>query len=128
MKSRNDTEVPMLGAVLDVLAIPCNFMSGFFLGLTAPVAAIAAVVAGIRFLTGKVPFVGDISEYEEGERQLTLSLVPPERARELFEEQKEQIGGDIIKMKDEIQAIVEEAKAEAEGSVAEEEPEPPAAV
>jgi hypothetical protein len=126
MTSRNDTAFPILGTALDILAIPYNFVSGFLLGLIAPVAAIAAIVAGIRFLTGKVPFVGEIAEDEEGGRRLSFSLVPPDRAKELFDEQKEQIGGDIVKMKEEIQAIIEEAKADAEGSAPEQGFEAPA--
>lgn len=99
--------------VADILAVPYNFLSGFLVGLVAPVAAIAAVVAGIRFLTGQVPYLGEIAEAEAGGRQLSFRLVSPDRARELFEDQKVQIGGDLGKMRAEIQAIIEEARAEA---------------
>jgi len=117
---KEDTSFPMLSAVFDIFAISCNFLSGFFLGLIAPVAAISAVVVGIRFLTGQVPFLGGISEDEEGARQLSLVLVSPDQAKELFDEQKDQIGGEIAWMKDEIQAIIEEAKAEAQTAAMEE--------
>jgi hypothetical protein len=99
--------------VLDILAVPYNFLSGFFLGLIAPLAAIAAVVAGIRLLTGQVPFLGEIAEGEAGGRQLSFKLVPPDQARQLFETQKAQIGGDLGRMRAELQAIIEEAKADA---------------
>ena len=39
--------------------------------------------------------------------------------RDLFEVQKEEIGGDILRMQAEIQAIVEETKAEAQAAVEE---------
>jgi hypothetical protein len=116
MDSRSDKGFSAFTTLVDVLAIPWNFLSGYFLGLLAPVAAIAAVVAGIRFLTGQVPFLEDVSEAEEGRRRLSLGLMPPEQAREAYELHKEQIGGDLVKMKNEIQAIIEEARREAEGA------------
>jgi hypothetical protein len=103
----------MLGSLLGVFAIPWSFLSGFFTGLAAPLVAIAGVVAGVRFLTGKVPFLGHAWDDEESGRHLSFKLVAPDQVQELFDEQKEQIGGDIVKMKDEIQAIIEEAKAKA---------------
>ena len=79
MDSRSDKDFSAFTTLVDVLAIPWNFLSGYFLGLLAPVAAIAAVVAGIRFLTGQVPFLEDVSEAEEGRRRLSLGLMPPEQ-------------------------------------------------
>lgn len=117
---KEGTSFPLLSSVFDIFAISCNFLSGFFLGLVAPVAAIAAIVAGVRFLTGQVPFLGSIAEDEAGARQLSLVLMPPDQAKELFDEHKDRIGGEIAWMKDEIQAIIEEAKAEAETAAAEE--------
>jgi hypothetical protein len=116
MSDRRDTAFPVLSTLIDILAIPWNFLSGYFLGLLAPVAAIAAVVAGIRFLTGQVPFLGDVSESEEGTRRLSLVLMPPEQAKEAYDVHKEQIGGDLVKMKNEIQAIIEEAQGKAEAA------------
>jgi hypothetical protein len=107
-----------LNLVIDILAIPYNLLSGFIVGAMVPIAAIAAIVAGIRLLTGKMPFLSQ-QEGEE-ERYLTLSLVPPEEAQERFAEQKEQIGGEINRLRTEIQAILQEAKAETEEIVLEE--------
>jgi hypothetical protein len=126
MNQRSETTLPLLSFIFDTIAIAYNFLAGFFLGVVAPVAAIAAVVAGIRFLTGLVPFLGDIAEDEEGGRHLSLQLVSPEEAKELYYGHKEQMGGELTWMKDEIQAIIEEAKAEAEAS--EETPEVPSEV
>jgi phage-related minor tail protein len=101
---------------LGILAVPYNFLSGFLLGLLAPVAAIAAIVAGIRLLTGQVPFLSEAARDSErglGSGQLSLELVSMEQARERFEKHKEQIGGDLGKMRAEIQAIIEEARSEA---------------
>ena len=125
--SREDSSLSALGTISDVIAIPLNFLTGFVLGLIVPVASIAAIVAGIRFFTGQVPFLGDISEDEEGGRHLSFGLVSPDQARVLFGEQKEQIGSELSQMKAEIQAIVEEARAEAGGAALEESQEPPAA-
>jgi len=41
--------------------------------------------------------------------------VPPEQVGSLYAGHKEQIGGDLVKMKDEIQAIIEEAEARQAG-------------
>lgn len=107
-----------LNLAVDILAIPYNLLSGFIVGAMMPVAAIAAIVAGIRLLTGKMPFLSQ-QEGEE-ERYLTLSLVPPEEAQERFAEQKEQIGGEIGRLRAEIQAILQEAKTQTEEIVLEE--------
>lgn len=128
MGRNSDTSFPVLGAVVEVFAILGNLLSGFFLGLIAPVAAIAAIVAGIRFLTGQVPFLGGFAVDEEGARQLSLRLMSPEQARVAFEEHKDEIGGDLAWMKDEIQAIIQEAQASADASVQEVEEELPSDV
>lgn len=114
MTDRSDGSVPMLGVVFDILAVPSSLLSGFITGLLVPVAAIAAMVAGIRLLTGKVPFLGQVWEDEEGGRHLSFRLVPPEQVGELFAEQKEEIGGEIAKMQAELKVIIEEARAEAQ--------------
>ena len=69
------------------------------------------MVAAIRLATGMVPFLGEVSVDDEGGRVLSLRLVPQEEVRDLYEGHKEQIGGDLVKMKAEIQAIMEEAQA-----------------
>jgi hypothetical protein len=109
----------MLGVVFDILAVPCNLLSGFITGLVAPVAAIAAMVGIVRLLTGKVPFLGQVWEDEEGGRHLSLRLVPPEQVAELFAEQKEEIGGDLTKMQADLKAIIEEARGEAQEEASE---------
>jgi F0F1-type ATP synthase membrane subunit b/b' len=106
---------PALGAglIVDILAIPGNFVSGFLTGLVAPIAAIAGMVALMRLLTGKVPYLSNVLEGDAGERGLAFELVEPEQVKELFEEQKEQYGGEITKMQTGIRAIIEEARAQA---------------
>ena len=64
------------GLVIDILSIPYNLLSGFVVGALVPVAAIAAIVAGIRLLTGKMPYLSP--QGGEEERYLTLTLMPPE--------------------------------------------------
>lgn len=107
-----------LGTVVDVLAIPYNLLAGLILGLVIPIAAIAAAVAGVRLLTGKMPFVA-LSGEGTPERSLAVSLVPPEQAGEMFAVQKEKMGGEIARMQTEIRKIVEEARAEASRAAAE---------
>jgi hypothetical protein len=116
MTKRNEKTVLGLGTFFDIVAIPTNFLSGYITGLVAPIAAIAGMVALIRLLTGKVPYLGHIFEDEQGERHLSFKLVAPEQVKELFEEQKEQYGGEIIKMQSEIRAIIEETRAEAKAT------------
>ncbi|NLF10392.1 MAG: hypothetical protein GX597_01240, partial [Anaerolineaceae bacterium] len=102
----------VLGSVADVLAIPYNLMAGLILGFIAPIAAIAAMVAGVRLITGKMPFIS-MQKAPGQDRSLALNLIPPEDVKDRFEEQKEEIGEELSHMKQEIQAIIEEAKAEA---------------
>jgi hypothetical protein len=127
MSRNSGSSFPVLGTIFDVVAILFNLLSGFVLGLIAPVVAVAAIVAGIRSLTGQVPFLGAYSKDEEGARQLSLRLMSTEQARAAYEDHKEAIGGDLAWMKDEIQSIIQEAKAEAEAgaSVAQEEDQAP---
>lgn len=112
MRRRKDRPGLVLSIILLVFTIPYNFVAGLVTGLVAPVAAIAAVVAGIRLLTGKVPFLGHVWLDEEGTRHLSFKLVSPDQVGDLFTEQKEQIGDELGRMIAEIQAIVEEAKAQ----------------
>ena len=64
--SRNDRGFPVCRILHDIFAIPHNLLIGFAVGVVAPVAAIAAMVAGVRLLTGKVPFLTP-EEDDEGE-------------------------------------------------------------
>jgi len=105
----------LLGVIVDVLAIPYNLLAGLILGFIAPIAAIAAVVAGVRLLTGKMPFLS-MQKAPDQDRSLALTLIPPEQVKERFEEQKDEIGSELVSMQKEIRAIIEEAKAEAKGS------------
>jgi hypothetical protein len=110
MPRKKQESHPGLDLVVDIMAIPYNLVSGFVVGAAVPVAAIAAIVAGIRLVTGKMPFLSP-QEGEE-ERTLTLALVPPEEAQERFAEQREQIGGEIARLRTEIQAILQQARGE----------------
>jgi hypothetical protein len=96
---------------LGLLAIPGNLLTGFLTGLVVPMAAIAAMVMGIRLITGKFPFVGRVTQDEGGGRQLALQLVPPEQVAELWGEHKHTFGDDLGKMRADMQAIAEEAKS-----------------
>jgi hypothetical protein len=94
-----------------LFAIPCNFASGFLTGLVAPVVAIAAMVLGIRLITGKFPFLGQVGQGEGGERQLALQLVPPDQVKGLWEEHKHTFGDDLEKLRADVQALAKEAEA-----------------
>ena len=121
MAKRKTGAFPVLGMVSWTLGVPYSFLLGYVTGVVAPLAAIAAMVAGIRLFTGKVPFLTPVQdEGEEGVRQLSVELVSPDVAAELFAEQKEQIGREFGSMKAEIQAVMEEGKTEAETATEEE--------
>ena len=111
MGKRKDKGGPLSSVFVQLLAIPFSFLAGFVTGLVLPVAAIGAVVAGIRLVTGMVPFLGKVSVDEEGRRALSLRLVPPDQVGDLYAGHKEQIGGDLGKMKAEIEAIIEKAQS-----------------
>ena len=103
---------PVFGLVYSIVAIPYNFFIGFVVGVAAPVAAIAAMVLGVRFLTGKMPFL-KLSD-EEDDRRLSLELVEEEQAQELFEAEKEKVMTELGGFAEEMKALIEEAKATAE--------------
>jgi hypothetical protein len=106
-----------MGVVLWVLAIPTSFFAGYVTGLLVPLAAIAAMVAGVRLFTGKVPFLTRAEEKDEdGHGQLTIRLVPSDEAGPLFAEQKEQLGREFSGMRAEIQALMEEGNAGAQAA------------
>ena len=114
MTSQKDAGFPILKLVVEILSIPYNLLAGFVVGAMVPVAAVAAVVAGVRLITGKMPFLNLVEDGAEGERHLAVALLPPERAEELFAEQRKQIGDEISRLKSEIQAIVQEARLDAQ--------------
>lgn len=111
MPSSEDSGMGLLGVIVDILAIPYNLLAGVMLGFFAPIAAIAAMVAGVRLLTGKMPFLS-MQKAADLDRSLALTLIPPEQAKERFEEQKEEIGAELASMQREIRAIIEQAKAQ----------------
>lgn len=112
MSSSEEGGMGVLGAIADILAIPYNLIAGLILGFIAPIAAIAAMVAGVRLITGKMPFIS-MQKVPGQDRSLALNLIPPEQVKERFEEQKEEISGELAHMQHEIRAIIEEAKTEA---------------
>jgi hypothetical protein len=113
-RNRKDS-LPALGLVLWMVSIPTSFFAGFVTGILAPLAAIVAMVAGVRLFTGKVPFVARAEEKDEdGVGQLTIRLVPSDEAGALYAEQKEQLGTEFSGMKEQIQAVMEEGKAGAQ--------------
>jgi hypothetical protein len=95
MRKRKDKSGPLSGVIVQLLAIPYSFLAGFVTGLVLPVAAIGAVVAGIRLVTGMVPFLGEVSVDEEGGRALSLRLVPPDQVGDLYAGHKEGSVGPI---------------------------------
>lgn len=101
------------GGLLDIVGIPMNLVAGFFAGAVMPVAAIAALAAGVRLITGKVPFLTRVVPDAEGERQLVLELVTPEEARALWAEHKSSFGAPLEKLRLEIQSMAEQVGAEA---------------
>jgi len=114
MTNQKDAGIPVSKLVLDILSIPYNLLAGFVVGAMVPVAAIGAIVAGVRLITGKMPFLNLVDDETEGERHLAVALLPPERAEELFAEQRKQIGDEISRLRSEIQTIVQEAKLDAQ--------------
>jgi hypothetical protein len=121
MAKRDKKTFPLLNMIFDIVALPYSLLAGFILGLALPLGAIAAIVGGVRLLTGRVPFPRIAPQEEGGERYVSLGLVAPDQAKDLFEEQKEQIGGDLANLQAEIKAIIEETRAEAQAAVQEEE-------
>lgn len=112
-----DRSLPVLSIICSIFAIPCLFFTGLIVGLAAPAVAIAGIVAGVRLLTGRVPFLNlireDQDEDEEEKRYLSFTLVPPDEARGLFAQQKEQIGGEFATLRAEIKGIIEQAQTDA---------------
>jgi hypothetical protein len=108
--ARQDRSFPVWGLIYSIVAIPFNFFLGFIVGLAAPVAAIAAMVLGVRFLTGKMPFL-KLSEEEGDQRRLQLELVEQDQAQALFEAEKGKVMSDLGSFRDEMKALIEEAKA-----------------
>ena len=111
----DEKSFPVFSLIIDAVAIPYNFFAGFVVGVAAPIAAIAAIVLGVRFLTGKMPFLS-LRQEEEDERQLAIELVSPEVAADLYTAEKKKIMDELSSFRDEMKAMIEEAQAAAEGS------------
>ncbi len=107
----NDREFPVFSLLYNIVAIPYNFFIGFVVGLAAPVAAIAAMVAGVRFLTGRMPFLRLSEDPEADERRLSLELVPADEVEALFAVEKEKVLDDLGGLRDQIKTMIEEARA-----------------
>jgi hypothetical protein len=97
------------GSVFGWIAVPANLIAGVITGLFVPVAAIAAMIAGVRLFTGKFPFLSHTQQDESGERQLALGLVPPEEVPALWAEHKQTFGEPLQKLGLEIQAMSKQA-------------------
>jgi len=105
---------PAAYGIYSIVSIPLNFLIGFVVGLAAPLAAIAAMVMGVRFLTGRLPFLS-LGEFEEsGERRMAFELVASEEARNLFAAEKEIVLAEVSSLQEELKAAMKEAKEEAE--------------
>jgi hypothetical protein len=115
--AKKDGAFPVFGLIYSIVAIPYNFFIGFVVGVAAPVAAIAAMVLGVRFLTGKMPFLKLGGEEDDG-RRLLLELVEEDQAQELFEVEKEKVMSDLGSFRDEMKALIEESKATRAGAEA----------
>ena len=91
MAKQSERSLPVLGTIAQLIAFKCNLLAGFVIGLIASVAAIGAMVALIRLMTGKVPFLAHIVEAPGDERQLSLALIPLDQAGELFAQHKQRL-------------------------------------
>jgi hypothetical protein len=98
------------GVLSSLLALPFNLITGYLVGLLAPVAALAAIVGGIYLLTRKVPFLSHTWPDDEGGQHLSLKLMPPDQAQAAFVREKERISADVNTMSAEIKALAEQAK------------------
>jgi hypothetical protein len=108
----DEKSFPVLSVLYYFFAIPYNFFLGFIVGVAAPVAAIAAMVFGVRFLTNRMPFLSLQQGEDEQERRVTLELVPMDEVGTRFEVEKQKVTGELSSLQAEIKALIEEAKAE----------------
>jgi hypothetical protein len=116
------------GGLGDLLGLPYHFAAGYIVGLLAPAAAGAAIVLGVRLLTGKVPFLSqplppagtfDTRTGGAGEQHLSFKLMAPEQAKEGLIREKDRIGGELNKVGAELQALTAEARTKAKGALPE---------
>lgn len=99
------------GIVGGLLAVPTQFVTGYFVGLFTPIATLAAIAGGIYLLTGKVPFLSHTWPDKEGGQHLSFKLMPPDEAKAVFIREKERIGSELKVMSAEIKTLAEQAKA-----------------
>ncbi len=107
-----DRAFPALRILYSLFAVPIHFLLGFLVGVAAPVAAITAMVLGVRFLTGKMPFLSLSQDEEEDQRHLSVALVPAEQASDLFAAEKQKVLDELSTLREELKAMMEEAKAQ----------------
>jgi hypothetical protein len=126
-RAARDMRHEISGGVLgNLVAIPFSFITGYLVGLLAPVAGLAAIVGGIYLLTRKVPFLSHSWPDDEGGQHLSLKLMPPDQAQAAFIQEKERISADLNTVSAEIKALAEPASRqkhaahEAKSSVSEE--------
>lgn len=108
----NEKSFPALSVLYYFVAIPYNFILGFIVGVAAPVAAVAAMVFGVRYLTNRMPFLSLQQDEDEEERRITLELVPVDEVSERFELEKQKVTGELGGLQAEIKSLIEEAQAE----------------
>ncbi len=99
------------GILGSLLAVPTQFITGYFVGLFTPVAALVAIAGGIYLLTGKVPFLSHTWPDKEGGQHLSFKLMPPDQAKVVFIREKERISSELSVMSAEIKTLAEQAKA-----------------
>lgn len=109
--TRSKGGFPAFSILYNLIAIPYNFLIGFIVGVAAPIAAIAGIVAGIRLLTNKVPFLNQVGD-ADGDTMLTLKLVPVDQALDLYTEEKDRLFDELSDFQAEIKAIINEARAQ----------------
>ena len=99
------------GILGSLLALPTEFITGYFVGLFTPVAALVAIAGGIYVLTGKVPFLSHTWPDKEGGQHLSFKLMPPDQAKAVFIREKERISSELSVMSAEIKTMAAQAKA-----------------
>lgn len=100
-----------------LFSLPTRFLCGYALGLAAPIAGLAGMAGIIYLVTHRVPFLSHTWPEEGDDRHLSLKLMPPSEARDIFEREKTRIGGEVNRMSAEIQSLAEQARASADASV-----------
>jgi len=111
MKAMEKPKQKSHGILGSLLALPTQFITGYFVGMLAPVAAVVAIAGGIYLLTGKVPFLSHTWPDKEGGQHLSFKLMPPDQAKAVFIREKERISSELNVMSAEIKTIAGQAKS-----------------